>query len=456
MLLKVDPIRTLSGTVHVPSSKPETQRAIFIAAMAPGVSRVYNDLRCLETEAMKSACRLAGATIIEHPDHLEIHGIAGQLGAIPKVIDAKGSGLVFRVFTALASASPSPVVITGDRILRGRVMAPLFESLKGIGVNLESIAEPGKAPIVNWSRELPGGTCVLPGNVSSQFITALLLTAPFATGPIEIKVEGEVYSQSYIRQTIQAMQSGGIQVEHSPELNWFRVQPGQYKACDTHITGDYTSSSYLLARAALYKGTTVLTNISEVSLQGERAIIDVIKALGIQVEFDAARHELRVTNPFDSLAADVEFNAVDFPNIVPTLAAIGAFVKGRFRLVGGSITRLHKAPRVQAMVAELQKLGVDIQPIFDGEVYDGFEIHGADSYEGGVDLSSWGDHRIFMSLFVASLKCRQPNRLSGYADVDCSFPEFFEQFANDGVRFAVVDETDPDGATEPLKIKHAA
>lgn len=439
MLLNVYPTAGLSGLVNVPSSKPETQRAIFLGALADGISRVYNDLRCLETETMKNACKEIGANIIEHPDHLEIHGVGRSFSFPASAIDAKGSGLVFRTFTSLASVIKSPVVITGDNILRGRVMAPLFDALCGLGVNVECVGDAGKAPIVNWSTELPGGKCVIPGNISSQFITALLLAAPYATAPIEIEVDGEVYSKSYIRQTIKAMCSAGVEVEYSEDLNWFRVSPGAYKACDSYVTGDYTSSSYLLARAALFKGKTVLTNIHEESLQGERAIIDVLKALNISVEFKPETHELIVQNDHDVLEANVEFNAVDFPNIVPTLAAIGAFVKGTFRVVGGSITRLHKAPRVQAMITELQKLGVDITPIFDGDVYDGFEIHGAPTYEGGAILSSWGDHRIFMSLFVASLKCQKSNKLDGFSDVDCSFPDFFDEFKRGGAKFNIVD-----------------
>lgn len=238
MLLNVHPAAQLSGIVNVPSSKPETQRAILIGTLADGVSRVYNDLRCVETETMKIACKAIGAKIIEHPDHLEIHGIGNNFSYPTKAIDAKGSGLVFRTFTVIASAIESPVVITGDKTLRARVMAPLFDALRGLGVSVECVGDAGKAPIVNWSKELPGGKCVLPGNISSQFITALLLAAPFATSPIEIEVEGEVYSKSYIRQTIKAMSSAGVEVEHSEKLNWFRVSPSAYAACDSYITGD--------------------------------------------------------------------------------------------------------------------------------------------------------------------------------------------------------------------------
>lgn len=439
MLLKTYPASRFNGAMRVPSSKPETQRAIFIAAQANGVSRVYNDLRCLETDTMKKACRSIGAQIIEHDDHLEIHGVGNNIAFPSNVIDAKGSGLVFRIFTALASTIKFPVIITGEDTLRRRVQEPLFNALAQLNVRIECIAEPGMVPVVNWSESFDGGKCVIPGNISSQFITAILLVAPRGKKATEIVVEGEVLSISYIRQTVHAMRHAGIHVEHADDFSWLKVEPGNYQPIDSHITGDYTSASYLLARAALFPGVTVLGNMHEDSLQGERFILNVLRALGMTITFDEKNKSLTVHNEEGIKAGDYEFNAVDFPNIVPTLAAIGAFVPGRFRVTGGSITRLHKAPRVQAMIAELNKLGVAITPLFVGEAYDGFEIHGKTTYSGGIDFSSWGDHRIFMSLFVVSLKTQQPNYLDGFADVICSFPDFFSEFIKDGARFEVVN-----------------
>jgi 3-phosphoshikimate 1-carboxyvinyltransferase len=157
-----------------------------------------------------------------------------------------------------------------------------------------------------------------------------------------------------------------------------------------------------------------------------------------------------VSNDGRGMTGDFEFNANDYPNIVPTLAAIGAYVNGRFRVVGGSITRLHKSPRIKAIVSELAKLGVAIEPLFQDGVYDGFEIRGnGEGYRGGIELSSWGDHRIFMSLFMASLRCEQPNYLEGYQDVVCSFPDFFEQFSNLGV--GAEKDCDPLLETNPFR-----
>lgn len=454
-LLHVEPVRKLAGRAVTPSSKPETQRAILAATLACGKSVLHNDLRCVETSTMKEACRAIGAVIDEKPGHLEIHGVGRELRSGQRVIDAIGSGLVFRTFAALTCFAPSPAVITGDTILRGRVMKPLFDALNELGARIHCVGEEGKAPIVNWGGGLRGGRCILPGNISSQFITAILFAAPMADAPTEVVIEGEILSISYIRQTITTLRRAGIRVDVADDFSMIRVHPGEYQPAETRVSGDYTSSSYLIGAAAIFPGTTVLENMNSDSLQGERAIIDVVRALGIEVHFDDANNRLTLINKQQRLEGNFEFDASDFPNIVPTLATIGSFVKGTFRVVGGSITRLHKSPRIKAMVSELGKLGVDIKGLFKDGVYDGFEIRGdGEDLAGGIELSSWGDHRIFMSLFVASLRCRSGNRIDGYRDVNCSFPDFFAQFTNLGVRchevYPTGDELGDDRQTEPV------
>jgi 3-phosphoshikimate 1-carboxyvinyltransferase len=443
MLLKVDPVDSFSGTFRVPSSKPETQRAILVGTLAEGTSRVYNDLRCDETETMKDACRAFGAEITEHDGYLEIRGVGGTLPEIRRVVRARGSGLVFRVVTALAAVLPSPVVVTGDATLCKRVMEPLLQALRELGADVESIVGEDKAPVVSWGGGLAGGTCRLPGDVSSQFITAILFAAPLADGPVQIEVTGEVYSQSYIRQTLASLTAAGIKVSASEDMRHYQVEPSTYQAQDVTIHEDYTSASYLLAAAALFPGRTVLTNVYGDSMQGEFAIVPILEQLGVRVTATPATSSMTIDNPPGSLRGHFEVDVRDCPNIVPTLAALGAYVEGSLRVTGGRLTRFHKASRIEAMTVELARAGVDIEVLHDDGVCDGFEVRGARTYPGGVALSSWGDHRIFMSLFVAGLRMESANWFSGFEDVRLSFPTFMDEFARAGVRTTVVE---PDSA----------
>jgi 3-phosphoshikimate 1-carboxyvinyltransferase len=235
------------------------------------------------------------------------------------------------------------------------------------------------------------------------------------------------------------MRKAGIYVQHDETLSWFHVPQGEYQPFSERIPGDFTSASYFLAAASLFEGTTILRNISEHSLQGEKAMVTILRELGVACRFDFQSQTLTVKKGPKALAGKYEFDVRDCPNIVPTLATLGSYVDGVLRIVGASITRLHKSPRAEAMVSELRKVGVDINLICRNGLVDGFEVRGRDRYEGGQVLSSWRDHRIFMALFVASLRHANPNLIDGYDDVDCSFPTFFEQFTKNGIGFDTVD-----------------
>lgn len=442
MLLKVNPLKSFAGTFLIPASKPETQRAILVNTLADGTARLMNDLRCDETETMKQACRALGAEIVERDDHLEIHGVGKSPRYNNRVINTGGSGFVFRTMTALSSVQSSPVVVTGDRTLCNRVMAPLFHALRELGADIESICNGSYAPIVNWGGGLSGGKCRLPGDVSSQFITAILFAAPLAERPVEIEVTSEVYSKSYIRQTITSLTRSGIPVVVSPDYRYYRVEPSIYRSQDVSIKEDYTSASYLLAATALYKGRSVFSNIHGGSEQGEAAIIPILERLGLRVALDAKKRTLTVDNLNGQPVGNFEIDVRDCPNIVPTLAAIGAYVDGTLRVVGGKLTRFHKASRIEVMATELSRAGVDIKLLYDHGQVDGFEVQGQTTYPGGCTFSSYGDHRIFMSLFVAGLKMSSPCLYSGFEDVRLSFPEFFSEFAKAGVTTSVVQGAD--------------
>lgn len=389
---------------------------------------------------MQRACRALGAEIVEHERHLEIHGVGRSPRYNRRVINAGGSGLVFRTMAAVCSSQAWPVIITGDSTLCKRVMAPLLDALAALGADLESICSPGTAPVVSWGRGLRGGRCHLPGDVSSQFITAILYGAPGAERPVEIEVTGELFSKSYIKQTILSLTAAGIKVSASDDYRYFRVEPSEFIAQDVQITEDYTSSSYLLAAAALFKGRSVFTNMYGRSAQGEAAIVHILERIGLTVHHDPTTRTLMVENHVGRPVGDVEIDTRDCPNIVPTLAAIGAYIEGRMRVVGGRLTRFHKASRIEAMVTELKRAGVDIEIIHQDGVCDGFEVRGAASYRGGCTFSSWGDHRIFMSLFVAGLRMNSPCSYLGFEDVRLSFPEFFAEFEKTGLVWSLDDE----------------
>ena len=439
-LLEVYPQKKIeSASIVIPPSKPETQRAIVTGALAEGKSVIYNNLRCSETEASKKAMQSIGATITEYDDRLEIEGVANEPQHTDTEINCHGSGFAFRTMSVISSFIAGPVKLTGDKILQTRIMRPLFDAIESLGGKIEYTGAKGKAPIINHGGTLAGGTCTVPGNTCSQFTTAMLLGLPLSKNAIRLDVSGEIVSSSYVKQTLEALKMSGVALESTDVASSYLIKPSKFSSFNIKVSCDFTSASYILAIAALFPCRIQLEGMISQSHQGERAIVDMVKELGLDVYFDDVNHICHVANHQGMQEGDYEFDVKDCPNITPTLAAIGAYVNGSMRVVGASVTNYHKSPRLKAIIAELQKMGVDIEPIYQNAILDGFNVRGRGSYAGGVHLSSWKDHRIFLSLFIASLRTNAPNYLDGYQDVHCSFPDFFDQVKKLGVRF---EETD--------------
>ena len=187
---------------------------------------------------------------------------------------------------------------------------------------------------------------------------------------------------------------------------------------------------YLVAAAAILPSNLTIRGLDQQSLQGERSILEAVANMGVSVTWSA--DSVTVSNPSGRLVGDFHVDVTDGPNIVPTLAAIGAFVEGSLTVTGGGLTRFHKSNRIEAMTAEMRRLGADIEPLSREGHLDGFVVRGKSGYTGGIDLLDHGDHRNFMSLFVASLRCDRPNTIGGLLDVAQSFPDFFQQFETAG------------------------
>lgn len=426
----VNPITALDAAIAAPPSKPETQRAVLLASLATGRSRIGNALRSRETDAMVTACGALGARLAWEDGGWTVDGCGFAPGhRVPGgrlAVQADGSGLVARIFAALGCAAEGGATVDGNEVLRGRVMAPLFEALAGAGVPISYPGRPGHLPVTVGASGFPGGRFDLPGDVSSQFATALMMAAPFGARPTEIRMTRPVHSAAYLAQTVAALRRAGVAVGHDAEFAEIAVTPGPVLPCDAACGGDFTSASYLVAAAAILPSRLTLRGLHPDSLQGERSIIDTVARMGVKVAW--AGDTVTISNPTGRLVGDFAVDVIDGPNIVPTLAAIGAFVEGSLTVTGGALTRLHKSDRIDAMVTELRKLGADIDPVERLGKVDGFVVRGRSDYEGGVDLADHGDHRNFMSLFVASLRCRQPNRIHGQLDVAQSYPDFMEAF----------------------------
>ena len=420
------------GRCAAPASKPETQRAVVCAALADGASTIRSPLYCRETQMMMDACEALGAEIVHREGEIEVSGLGGNIRSArregsTRYVWASGSALVGRLFSTIGSAMAERVVVDGNNVLRGRPFGPLFSALKAKGVHFDFFDAEDRLPCAALSRELPGGLYKLGTSVSSQFATALMVPAPLATTPTTIELSGTPYSLSYIRQTADMMRRFGVEVSIAEDEREILVPNDvPYQKRDIDITGDYTSASYILGAAFVSRGDIVVSNLDPLSLQGERAIVDIVETLGARIQWLQTPNTLNIDCSHLPKKVDAAFDLSDSPNILPTVAAIAATIPGRVRLTGARLTQHHKCKRIDAMAAELTKAGVEVEVLYDAEGQtDGLEIHGKASHRGGLEFSSHGDHRIFMSMVLFSLACEEACSFDASNDTEDSFPEFF-------------------------------
>lgn len=426
----------MSGEFKAPASKPQTQRALIMAALADGLTTIRSPLMARETSVMIEACRSLGADVYSRNDQLDVRGIgsisknnlAPPPQASARYIWAAGSALVARVFLTIGSALPDNVIIDGKCNLRVRPFEPLTAVLRCKGVEFGFFDAQDCLPCTVLSAALPGGHYRLTTDISSQFATALLVSAPLAVSSLCIELTGPTYSGSYIRQTIDMMSSFGVAVETEDDLRRISVSSGQsYRAREVKITGDYTSASYILGAAFITRGHIRLSNLDPGSLQGEIAIVNILAEMGARIRWVQGANTLIVDCADLSGLVDATFDLSDYPNILPTVAAVAATVPGRVRIVGGRLTQNHKSRRIDAMAEELSRAGVAVEVLKDEDgLVDGLDIRGKGYYEGGVVFSSHEDHRIVMAITLFTLACSRPCSFSGTADTADSFPEFVD------------------------------
>jgi 3-phosphoshikimate 1-carboxyvinyltransferase len=433
LISRQDPIH---GEFRAPASKPETQRALVMAALADGLTKISDPLVSRETRVMIEACRSLGAKVSALDDRLEVSGIGPIFSQDPdssapeanRYVWASGSALVARLFLTIGSALPENVIVDGKCNLRVRPFEPLTAALRRKGVEFRFLDVADHLPCAAISTALPGGRYRLGTDVSSQFATALAISAPLAESPVSIELTGPSYSISYIKQTVDMISRFGIAVEAGHDMRHILVPNDQsYQSCDVEITGDYTSASYILGAAFVTRGRITLANLDPRNLQGERAIVDILAELGARVRWIPGENTIQLDCGDLPSSVDAAFDLSDCPNILPTVAAIAATVPGRVRITGGRLTQNHKSPRIDATAAELSKAGTPVEVITDKAGFiDGLEVRGAERNAGGVEFSDHGDHRIFMALALFALSCRNPCSFSGTPDTEDSFPEFLK------------------------------
>ncbi|OPY48560.1 MAG: 3-phosphoshikimate 1-carboxyvinyltransferase [Methanosaeta sp. PtaU1.Bin060] len=400
----------VSGSVYAPPSKSYTHRAILITALGPG-GVVRRPLVSADTRATISASESFGARVFLN-DEVKIEGVAGSPRTPEDVINVLNSGTTLRFCSAVAALTDG-AVLTGDSSIRTRPNGPLLGCLSELGATAFSIRNNGKAPLVVRGK-LKGGTARLNGGVSSQFLSALLIALPLADGESRIVIEGDLKSRPYAEITLDMLADAGAKIDARPQE--FLISGSQsYNLRSYTIPGDFSSASYPLAAAAV-TGSEVRVKGILPSRQGDSAIIDILKRMGADVSWEREKGDLRIRGG-DLKGVDVDASLT--PDLVPTIAVLGAVAQGRTVVRNAEHVRHKETDRLHAMAVELSKMGADIKERPDGLVIEGRKLHGADVH--GHD-----DHRIVMALAVAGLVAGK-TRIDTAESVDVSYPGFFQE-----------------------------
>ncbi len=415
--LEILPLRRpVDAEVSIPGSKSYTNRALLIAALADGRSRLTGTLESDDTRYMGDALSALGVDVrVEADDTLIVHGTDGRIPVSNAKLFVGNSGTATRFLTAYLALGNGAYTLDGAQRMRERPIQDLIDSLGQLGVRARSLAGNGCPPVVVDGSGLEGGRTRMHGDRSSQYLSALLMVAPYARKDVEIHVAGNLVSRPYIDMTVRIMGDFGVSAvaEHD---NVFRVEAGQrYEAAEYDIEPDASNASYFFAAAALTGGRIRVRNLSSQSAQGDVGFVDVLGHMGCTVS--SRPDGIEVRGPERLSGIDVDMNAM--PDVVQTLCAIAPFASGPVTARNIANLRIKETDRIAAVAAELTRLGVRAIPRADSlTVYPAERIRPA-------ALDTYDDHRMAMSMALIGLKApgiaiREPGC------VEKSFPAYFQ------------------------------
>lgn len=415
-MYQVKPVENFKCTVNVPGSKSITNRALIIGALAGSGTVLRNFLYSDDTLYMLEALRGLGysinldketdTVIMESPAEVPLKGSC-FIG---------NSGTAIRFLASLCAVKGGEVELTGIDRMKERPIGELAEALKKLGAETAYIGKEGFPPIRIKSDGLEGGKVSLKGDVSSQFITSLLLSAPYAEKDIDIEITGELVSKPYVDITIKMMKDFGVEADNQNYKSLYIKAGQRYTPREYIIESDCSSASYFFAAAAIANGDVTVQNINPDSLQGDIKFIDILEKMGAKVE--RGRDYMRVIGGSKLKGVTVDMH--DMSDAAQTLAVTALFADGPTEIKNVYNMRLKETDRLKALANELAKLGAVVR-----ERDDGIIIYPSSSY-GGIEIETYDDHRMAMSFALAGLKIPRI-KIANPECVSKTFPGFFKE-----------------------------
>ena len=414
-MIEIKPLHHCDAVVRLPGSKSYTHRALIVSALAEGESVLINALRSEDTEHTARALEKFGVPIFWEGDKVRVLGKGGKLKAGEERIFVGHSGTSMRFLTALAALKNGRTLLDGSERMRKRPIADLLEGLRALGVRTYSKEEDGYPPVVVEPNGLKGGAAKIRGEESSQFLSALLMVAPYALRDVYVEVSDSLVSKPYVDMTRDVMTAFGVKVE-SEGYHSFFVRAGQrYLPQKYRIEGDASNASYFFSAAAIIKGKVRVENFCPNSVQGDAGFLEILEKMGCDVIWGDGWAEVQGKE-----LQGIEIDMNTMPDLVPTLSITAAFARGRTIIKNIGHLRFKESDRIQALAGELIKIGIRVEEGDDWLKIEGGKPHGA-------EIETYNDHRLAMSFAIAGLAVPGV-KIKGEECVDKSSPEFWEKF----------------------------
>ena len=417
--------RKLKGEVKIPPSKSMAHRAVICAALSDGLCKVtnidYSDDIIATIEAMKSL----GAVITKKEDYLEVIGIKSSDNKIndnidsERTIDCNESGSTLRFLVPIAALFEGVNRFVGRGNLGKRPLDTYYKIFEEQGIKYSY-----KEGVLDLKTEgkLKAGEFKVKGNISSQFITGLLFTLPLLDGDSKIIITTEMESKGYIDLTLSAIKDFGVEIINN-NYEEFIIKGNQtYTSRDYRVEGDYSQAAFFLCGDAV-SNEIVVNDLKLDSLQGDKEVIDILERMGVKIENKDAGLIGTNNGKLNSTIVD----GSQCPDIIPVISLAAALCNGTTEVINAGRLRIKECDRLAAVTSELNKLGAKIT-----EKEDGLIIEGVSKLKGGCTVWSHKDHRIAMTLAIASTVCEEPIIIKDYECVSKSYPEFWNDFKNVG------------------------
>ena len=406
----------VGAAITPPGSKSLTNRALPIAALADGTSVLSGVLDSDDTQAMIQSLEKIGIRV-EHNKELSQVTIHGEAGGIPNVeadLFIGNSGTTIRFLTSLLGIAGGTYRLDGIERMRERPIGPLVSALRALGANVVAMSPGVCPPVAIASSRLKGGIVSISGNISSQYLSGLMMAAPLAENGVAIEIDGPLISKPYVEMTRAVMKSFGVECSISESFDRFEISGGQtYQSNDYAIEPDASAASYFWAAAAICGGRATVQGLGRESLQGDVGFVDCLEKMGCDVCWE--ENAVTVKGPAKH-GIDVDMSNVS--DTVQTLSAVALFVDGPTTVRNVAHNRVKETDRIGNLAIELRKFGVTVDEHDDGlTIYPSHELHGA-------DIETYDDHRMAMSLALVGLKLPGV-KIHDPGCVSKTYPEFF-------------------------------